>query len=211
MRLTERKELEELRAAHKDTAKERLEELEEELGLDDKEAKLYLIESWTEEAIEAMSWQKKLAWIITGFQTELADVDIQMKMNSLKGTVAETEVKELREKKIEREKRRLAKEEESIKAQEANGLLSPGSLENYREMRDRSKEYEIKSTSLVEDTKFASLSKDQLNQKKVYLNYRAKERSEELEELRDVAKARQEENAKKVLERIGPREYPTGK
>lgn len=213
MLLAERKELNELKKlagrSEKQIKNERLTELEEEASLDGKETKLYLDESWTEEVIATMTWKEKLAWLVTGLTTDLADVDLQARLNSLKGTSAENELKELREKRVAIEKKKLKKEEETIKAQEASGILQPGALESLKEMRQKAEEYGFKESSLQGDTKFVKLTEKQLSQKKEYLTYRAKERSEELSELQNVTQVRQQENAKKVLERIGPREYPT--
>lgn len=213
MLLKERSELGELKGlagkSESEIAKERLKELEEEFMLDEKEAKLYLNETWTEGMIKTMTWKEKLAWLITGLAADLADIDLQMKLTSLKGTSAEGELKKLREKKLETEKRNCKKEEENIKAQEASGALPPGSLKNLKEMREKAEEYGFKEGSLQSETKFAKLTTDQLSQKKEYLTYRSKERSEELSELQNVTQVRQQENAKKVLERIGPKEYPT--
>lgn len=213
MLLAHRKELEELRKtatkSESDLAKERLKELEDEFKLDEKEVKNYLNETWTEEVIERMTWLEKLSWVITGTLSDLADVEMQKRLNSLKGTPAEKELRELREKKLEIEKKKFKKEEETIRSQEQSGILPPGSLKSLKEMREKAGEYGFKESSLQTDTKFSKLTTKQLSQKKEYLTYRAKERSEELEELRNVTTARQQENAKKVLERIGPREYPT--
>lgn len=213
MLLAERKELEELRKvagrSEEQIGNERLAELEEEFNLDKKEAKLYLDEVWTEDVIGTMTWAEKLAWMVTGLQGDVADVELQISLTSLKGTPAERELKELREKKVKIEERKFKKEEETIKQQEASGILPPGSLKNLTEMRKGADEYGFKEGSLQGDTKFAKLTKEQLGQKKEYLTYRAKERSEELEELQNVSQVRQQENAKKVLERIGPKEYPT--
>lgn len=213
MLLAERKELRELKKvagrSEKQISNERLAELEEEAGLDEKETKLYLDETWTEEIISTMTWKEKLAWLITGLAADLSDIDLQMGLTSLKGTPAEEELKELREKKLRTEKRKFKIEEESIEQQEASGVLPPGSLKSLKEMRDKASEYGFKESSLQGDTKFAKLTDKQLSKKKVYLTYRAKERSEELSELQTVTDARQQKNAKKVLERIGSHEYPT--
>ncbi|MBA7494989.1 hypothetical protein ES702_05568 [subsurface metagenome] len=213
MLLAARKELEELLRlagrSEKQIKNERLTELEEEAALDGKETKLYLDETWTEELISTMTWKEKLAWLITGLTTDLSDVDLQVRLNSLKGTTAENELKQLREKKVAMEKRKFKKEEETVKAQIESGILPPGSLESLKEMREKAQEYGFKESSLQTDTKFSKLTTKQLSQKKEYLTYRAKERSEELSELQNVTQIRQQENAKKVLERIGPREYPT--
>ena len=213
MLLAEREELEELRKvagrSEKQISNERLVELEEEAGLDKKEIKLYLDETWTEEIIATMTWKEKLAWLITGLAADLADIDLQTRITSLKGTSAEKELKELRDKKLRTEKRKFKIEEESIEQQEASGVLPPGSLKSLKEMREKAAEYGFKEGSLQTDTKFVKLTTKQLSQKKEYLTYRAKERSEELSELQTVTDARQKENAKKVLERIGSREYPT--
>lgn len=213
MLLAERKELKELKKvagrSEKQISNERLAELEEEAALDGKEIKLYLDETWTEEIIATMTWKEKLAWLITGLAADLGDVDLQMRLTSLKGTPAEEELKELREKKLRTEKRKFKIEEESIEQQEASGILPPGSLKSLKEMREKASEYGFKESSLQGNTKFSKLTPDQLTQKKVYLTYRAKERSEELSELQNVTQVKQQENAKKVLERIGSREYPT--
>jgi len=87
--------------------------------------------------------------------------------------------------------------------------LPPGSVEAHKEMTEKAQEYGFKPVSLESDTKFVKFSAEQLSQKREYLDYRIKERQQELEELRDVTARQQKENAEKVLERIGPREYPT--
>lgn len=213
MLLAERNELKELKKvagrSEKQISNERLVELEEEAGLDQKEIKLYLDKTWTEEVVSTMTWKEKLAWVITGLAADLGDVELQMRLTSLKGTPAEEELKELREKKLRTEKRKFKIEEESIEQQEASGVLPPGSLKSLKEMREKAAEYGFKEGSLQADTKFSKLTKKQLGQKKEYLTYRAKERGEELSELQNVTDTKQQENAKKVLERIGSREYPT--
>lgn len=213
MKLAHRKELEELRKtatkSESELAKERLKELEDEFKLDEKEVKLYLNETWTEEVIERMTWLEKLSWVITGTLSDLADVEMQGRINALKDTFGEKEIKGLRQKKIDIEKRKFKKEEESIKAQEASGILPPGSLENLKEMQEKASEYGFKESSLQPDTKFEKLTGKELTQKGEYLAYRAKLRSEELEELQNVTTARQKENAEEVLSRIKPSEYPT--
>lgn len=213
MLLKEREELNELRKvagrSEKQISNERLVELEEEASLDKKEAKLYLSETLTEEAVEDMPWLERLSWVITGLSADLADIELQTMLTSLKGTPAEKEIEGLRERKLKIETRKLYREEEAVKAQVQSGILPPGSLEELKERREKGEEYSFRPSSLQKETKFAKLTKKQLGQKKEYLTYRAKERSEELQELQNVTKTRQQENAKKVLERIGSREYPT--
>lgn len=213
MLLKDRKELDELRIkkgkTDEDLAKERLAELEEEVGLDEKEVKLYLSELFSEDAVQAMSWSDKLAWVVQGLYQDLFEVNQQITLNGLKGTGQEEKIKELKEKKVEAEERRLKKEQETVKAQQEMGILPSGSVEQLEEMRQRGQEYAFDPESLELDTKFVKLNEKQLSQKNEYLTYRIKEREEELNELRNVTEARQKAHAKEVLERIGPKEYPT--
>jgi len=213
MLLNVRKELEELKRlagrSDQQIANERLVELEEEAGLDEKEVKLYLVELFPEEKIEDMSWADQLGWIVNGLYVDLVEVNQQIVLNTLKASGREGEIEELKEKKIELEKRRLKKEQEAVKAHQEMGNLPSGSVEAHEEMRKRSQEYAFHSESLDKDTKFVKFSAEQLSQKRDYIEFRIKEREEEISELRDVTARQQKENAEKVLERIGPREYPT--
>ena len=212
MLLSVRKELDELKKSagrsDRQIANERLVELEEEAGLDEKEEKLYLSELFDEEKVEAMSWFDKLGWIVNGLYVDLIEVNQQVLLNTLKGSGQEKEIKELRDKKIETEQRRLKKQKEMLTAHEQSGLLPPGSVKAHEEMRAKAQEYGFKPVSLETDTKFVKFSAKQLSQKRDYITYRIKERDEEISELRDVTARQQKENAEKVLERIGPREYP---
>lgn len=213
MRLKERTELEELKRlagrSDEQIANERLAELEEEATLDEKETKLYLGELFPEEKIEKMPWLEQLGWIVNGLYVDLIEVNQQTLLNTLKGSGQEKEITELREKKVEAEERRLKKQEETLKAHEASGLLPPGSVEAHKEMREKAQEYGFKPMSLETDTKFVKFSAEQLSQKRDYIQFRIKERGEEAGELRDVTARQQKENAEKVLEKIGPKEYPT--
>jgi len=212
MLLKQRKELEELkRIAGRSTeqlSNERLAELEKELELDKKESR-YVAETLTEESTENLTWTEKLAWMVTGIQADLADVELQMSLTSLKGTPAEKQLKDLREKKLEIEERKFKKQEHMVKVQEASGILPPGSLKNLQDMRDRAAEYGLHPDSLQKETKFSKLTLPQLSQKKEYLEFRARERASELEELEKTTMARQKEKAESVLQRIAPKEYVT--
>lgn len=213
MLLKDRNELEELKkiAGRSDlqVRDERLVELEEEETLDQAEVKLYLGELFPEGKIKAMSWSDQLGWIVNGLYVDLVEINQQVLLNTLKGTGQEEKIKELREKKVETEKRRLAKEEETAKNQEDMGILPKGSVEQLKERRERGQEYAFHPESLDLSTKFKKLSAKQLSQKREYVSYRIKEREEELDELRNVTEARQKKHAEAVLERIGPKEYPT--
>lgn len=212
MLLEERKELEDLLKTAGKTeealAKEKLAELQEEAALDEKEVKSYLGEIFDEDSLEKMSWTEKLGWLVQGLYTDLGDLDLQAQLNSLKSSGQEEKIEELRGKKVETEKRRLEKEEERMKNQEAMGILPVGSLKQAKEMRDRSQEYAFSPESLDNDTKFKEFSEEQLVQKRNWLIDRVETREAELTELRDVSKVRQAANAKAVLNRITPGKYP---
>lgn len=213
MKLAERKELGGLlETAGKSDVKlavERMNELVEEQKFDAKETKLYLSEMFTEDSLERMSWLEKLGFIMQGLHEDLVQVNYQVQLNALRGTAPGEEIKALREKRIESEKRRLKKEEETVQNQQDSGILPPGSVKHFREMREEAGEYGFHPESPEEDTKFVKLSEKQLSDKKEFLEYRLYERGEELDELRTETDTRQKEHAKEVLERIGPREYPT--
>ena len=213
MLLKDRTEFEELKKiagrSDQQIANERLVELEEEIGLDEKEMKLYLSELFPEEKIEKMPWLEKLGWIVNGLYVDLIEVNQQTLLNTLKGSGQEKEIEQLKQKKVETEQRRLKKQEETLKAHEASGVLPPGSVEAHKEMRERAGEYAFKPMSLETDTKFVKFSQEQLSQKRDYVQFRIKERGEEINELRDVTARQQKENAEKILEKIGPKEYPT--
>ncbi|MBA7496870.1 hypothetical protein ES702_07479 [subsurface metagenome] len=213
MLLKDRTELEELKRlagrSDQQIANERLVELEEEAGLDEKEIKLYVSDLFPEEKIEEMPFTDQLGWIINGLYVDLVEVNQQILLNTLKASGREEEIKKLQEKKIELEKRRLKKQEETIKAHQDSGVLPAGSVEALKEMRQKGQEYAFHPESLDLTTKFKKFSEKQLSQKREYLSYRIKEREEESSELRDVTARQQKENAEKVLERIGPKEYPT--
>ncbi len=213
MLIKDRTELEELKKvagrSDQQIANERLVELEEEATLDEKEVKLYLSELFPEEKIEKMPWVDQLGWIVNGLYVDLVEVNQQILLNTLKGSGQEEKIKELREKKVELETRRLAKQEETIKAHQESGLLPPGSVEAHKEMRQKAQEYGFEPMSLEPDTKFVKFSAEQLSQKRDYVQFRIKERGEEVSELRDVTARQHKENAEKILEKIGPKEYPT--
>lgn len=213
MLLNVRKELDELKKvagrSDQQIANERLVELEEEEALDGKEVKLYLSDLFPEEKVEVMPWADQLGWLINGLYVDLVEVNQQVLLNTLKTSGREEEIKKLQERKIELEKRRLKKEQEAIKAHQDSGVLPAGSVEAHEEMREKGQEYAFHPESLDLTTKFKKFSEKQLSQKREYLSYRVKEREEELSELRDVTARQQKENAEKVLERIGPKEYPT--
>ena len=211
MLLKDRTELEELRGKAGKTdealAKERLSELEDELKLDGKEVKVYVKELFLKDAVEQMGWLDRLTWILTGLHQDLVAINEQAMLNALKGAGQE-EIKELRDKRVAREKDRLTKEDEKVKLQVEMGILPAGSVEHLKKMRERSEEYAVHPESLEElSTKFVKLNDKQLSQKREYITFRIKEREEEVNELRNVTEARQKAHAAEVLQRIKPAEY----
>ncbi|GAI56262.1 unnamed protein product, partial [marine sediment metagenome] len=65
-------------------------------------------------------------------------------------------------------------------AHEQSGVLPPGSVKAHEEMRQKAQEYAFKPMSLETDTKFVKFSQEQLSQKRDYIEFRIKERGEEV-------------------------------